>query len=171
MEGKTLTAFFSRAGENYFGGKLIRIDVGNTEKAVDFIKDAVDTDVFKIEMVNTYSDDYKKCVEQSRDDLKANARPQMLNNLESVEEYDNIILAFPNYCGTMPMVVFTFLEKYDFSGKNILPLCTNEGSGMGRSIADIMSICPSANIKNGLSVSGSNVQGSKHQIEQWLINS
>ena len=79
-----------------------------------------------------------------------------------------MILAYPNYWGTMPMAVFTFLENFDLSGKTILPLCTNEGSGMGGSERDIKNICKGAKLMKGLSITGSSVESSRPQIERWL---
>ena len=87
---------------------------------------------------------------------------------ESIDASDTIILAYPNYWGTMPMAVFTFLEQYDFTGKTILPLCTNEGSGMGGSERDIRRTCPGADVKSGLSITGSQASGSKGQVQRWL---
>ena len=87
---------------------------------------------------------------------------------DSIEEYDTVILGYPNYWGTMPMAVFTFLEGFDFNGKTILPLCTNEGSGMGGSERDIRNTCKGAEVKPGLSISGSSVGSSDAQIEKWL---
>jgi flavodoxin len=58
-------------------------------------------------------------------------RPHLASEIDSIDEYDTIILMYPNYWGTCPMAVFTFLEKYDFTGKTILPLCTHEGSNVG----------------------------------------
>jgi flavodoxin len=80
---------------------------------------------------------------------------------ESIEEYGTIVLAYPNYWGTMPMAVFTFLEAFDFTGKTILPLCTNEGSGMGSSERDIKKYAPGADLKRGLSITGSEAANSK----------
>ncbi len=79
-----------------------------------------------------------------------------------------IYLGFPNYWGTLPMAVFTFLEHYDFSSKTIIPFCTHEGSGMGSSISDIKQLCPTANVKSGLAVHGGSVQQSKKDIEKWI---
>ena len=87
---------------------------------------------------------------------------------ESIDEYDTMVLAYPNYWGTMPMAVFTFLEHFDFSGKTILPLCTNEGSGMGSSERDIRRTCPSAEVKKGLAITGSAAADSKSSVERWL---
>ena len=82
--------------------------------------------------------------------------------------YDTIILAYPNYWGTMPMAVFTFLESFDFSCKTILPLCTNEGSGMGGSERNIKKTCPGAAVKSGLAVTGSEAANAAGRVKKWL---
>ena len=130
---KTLIAFFSRADENYFGGAMRYVKVGNTEIVVGLMKDMIEADTFKIEMKNPYSPVYMTCIEEAKKDFRAKARPELVTMPASIDEYDTVVLAYPNYWGTMPMAVFTFLEAFDFSGKTILPLCTNEGSGMGGS--------------------------------------
>ena len=144
------------------------IEVGNTEVVVGKIRELIDADVFKIEMVKPYSKAYMTCIEEAKADLRVKARPELVSVPESIDAFDTIILAYPNYWGTMPMAVFTFLEKFDFSGKTILPLCTNEGSGMGGSERDIAKTCPGAKVAKGLPVTGSSVAGSKPQIEKWL---
>ena len=165
---KILTAFFSRADENYFGGSMRYVKVGNTEIVCGIIKDLINTDSFKIEMKEPYSPAYKTCIEEARKDLKEKARPQLVSIPESIDGYDTIVLAYPNYWGTMPMAVFTFLEAFDFSKKTILPLCTNEGSGMGGSERDIRQTCPGADVKKGLSVTGSQAANSKDSVQKWL---
>ena len=165
---KTLIAFFSRADENYFGGAMRYVKVGNTEIVSGIIKDLIDADTFKIEMAEPYSPVYMTCIDQAKQDLRQKARPELKAYPESIDEYDTIILGYPNYWGTMPMAVFTFLEKFDFSGKTILPLCTNEGSGMGGSERDIRKTCPGAAVKKGLPITGSAAANSKGSVERWL---
>ena len=165
---KTLIAFFSRADENYFGGAMRYVKVGNTEIVANIIKDLVPADSFKIEMKNPYSPVYMTCIEEAKKDLRAKARPELVSVPESIDEYDTVILAYPNYWGTMPMAVYTFLESFDFSGKTILPLCTNEGSGMGSSEREIKKTCPGATVKKGLPITGSAAAGSKSSVERWL---
>ena len=165
---KILIAFFSRADENYFGGTMRYVEVGNTEIVVNCMKEMTDADTFKIEMKEPYSAAYMTCIEEAKRDLKANARPELANYLESIDEYDTVILAYPNYWGTMPMAVCTFLEKYDFSKKTILPLCTNEGSGMGNSENNIKKLAPRAALKRGLSVTGSNAANAGGAVKKWL---
>ena len=165
---KTLIAFFSRADENYFGGAMRYVKVGNTEIVVNKMKEMIDADTFKIEMKNPYSPVYMTCIEEAKKDLRAKARPELVSMPASIDEYDTVILAYPHYWGTMPMAVYTFLENFDFSGKTILPLCTNEGSGMGSSEREIRKTCPGADVKRGLPVTGSTAANSKSSVERWL---
>ena len=165
---KTLIAFFSRADENYFGGAMRYVKVGNTEIVCGIIREMIEADSFKIEMKNPYSPVYMTCIDEAKRDLRAKARPELVTMPESIDEYDTVVLAYPNYWGTMPMAVFTFLEAYDFSGKTILPLCTNEGSGLGGSERDIKRICPTANVKSGLSITGSQAANSRNAVHRWL---
>ncbi len=165
---KTLIAFFSRADENYFGGAMCYVKVGNTEIVVNGMKELIDADTFKLEMKNPYSPVYMTCIEEAKKDLRAKARPELVSMPESIDAYDTVVLAYPNYWGTMPMAVFTFLESFDFTGKTILPLCTNEGSGMGGSERDIKKTCPGATVKAGLSVTGSQAADSKASVQKWL---
>ena len=165
---KTLIAFFSRADENYFGGAMRYVKVGNTEIVANIMKDLTGADTFKIEMKDPYSPVYMTCIDEAKEDLRTGARPELVSMPESIDEYDTMVLAYPNYWGTMPMAVFTFLEHFDFSGRTILPLCTNEGSGMGSSERDIRRTCPGAEVKKGLAITGSAAANSKSSVERWL---
>ncbi len=165
---KTLIAYFSRADENYFGGAMRYVKVGNTEIVCGILQKLIDADVFKIEMKEPYSPVYMTCIDEAKRDLRAKARPELVSLPDSIDGYDTVVLAYPNYWGTMPMAVFTFLEHFDFSGKTILPLCTNEGSGMGGSERDIKRTCPGALVKPGLSITGSAAAASEGSLRRWL---
>ena len=127
-----LIAFYSRAGENYFGGAHRRVSTGNTERAAKMLADITGGALYKIEQARPYSDDYDTCTAEAKADLRANARPEVLDMPEDLDAYDKIYLGYPNYWGTMPMAVYTFLESYDLAGKTIHPFCTHEGSGLSR---------------------------------------
>ena len=165
---KTLIAFFSRADENYFGGAMRYVKVGNTEIVVGLMKELIEADSFKIEMKDPYSPVYMTCIDQAKKDKAAGARPELVSMPESIDEYDTIVLAYPNYWGTMPMAVFTFLEAFDFTGKTILPLCTNEGSGLGSSERDIKKYAKGAVLKKGLSITGSQAANSRGSVQRWF---
>lgn len=165
---KSLIAFFSRAGENYVGGAIRRLEVGNTKIAADMLQEITGADLFEIRPAHPYSQDHMECINEAKTDLENNARPKLQEYPESIEGYDTIYLAYPNYWGTMPMAVWTFLEHFDFSGKTIRPLCTNEGSGMGNSEADLRKLCPKAEIRKGLPLIGGKVKDAKKEIERWV---
>ena len=165
---KNLIAFFSRADENYFGGSMRYVKVGNTEIVCGILKELIDADVFRIEMKTPYSPVYMTCIEEAKKDLRAKARPELTCLPESIDGYDTVVLAYPNYWGTMPMAVYTFLEAFDFTGKTILPLCTNEGSGMGASEREIRKVCPGAAVRPGLPITGSSAADSAQSVKRWL---
>ena len=165
---KALIAYFSRADENYFGGAMRYVKVGNTEIVVNLMKDLIDADTFKIEMKSPYSPVYMTCIEEAKKDLRSKARPGLVSYLNGIDGYDAVILAYPNYWGTIPMAVATFLERYDFTGKTILPLCTNEGSGMGGSERTIKQCAPGAEVKKGLPITGSRAADSTADVKRWL---
>lgn len=167
---KCLIAYFSRAGENYVDGEIKNLKVGNTEIVANLIKEIlnVKNDMFKIEPVKKYSDNYSECIEMAKEDLKKNVRPELDGCIESIDDYDVIYLGYPNYWGTMPMAVFAFLEKFDFTGKIIKPFCTHEGSGMGNSKKDIEKICPTANVLEGLAIKGTDAMKSKEYLKNWI---
>ena len=87
-----LVAFYSRAGENYFGGQYRKIEVGNTEKAAKMIAEATGAELFKIEQKVPYSDDYKECVAEAAKDFKENARPELAVMPENLNDYDEIYI-------------------------------------------------------------------------------
>lgn len=158
MNKTILIAYFSRPGNNYVHGSIVNLPVGNTEIAAKKIQEMTDGELFKINQVNRYSEDYNTCTAEAKQELRANARPELTDNLDSIDGFETIILGYPNWWGTMPMPVWTFLESHDFKGKTILPLCTHEGSGMGSSERDIKKLCPDAKVVKGLAIQGSLLQ-------------
>ena len=160
-----LIAFYSRAGENYFGGAYRRISVGNTEKVAEMLADLTGGELYKIEQAEPYSDDYKTCGAQAREDWQKNARPAVLDLPDDLDAYDEIYLGYPNYCSTMPMAVYTFLEHYDFTGKAIHPFCTHEGSGLSDTENDIRKAAHGAAVTKGPAI---HVDEAKRALAQWV---
>jgi flavodoxin len=143
---KKLVAYFSRKGNNYVEGSIVNLPIGNTEVIAKKIQKIVESDLFQIETVKSYPEDYIETTNVAKDELKKNLRPELKKIINELDSYNIIFLGFPNWWGKMPMGIFTFLESYDFSGKNIIPFCTHEGSGMGSSESDIKNLCPKAKV-------------------------
>ena len=171
---KTLVAYFSHAGMNYVSGKIVELKRGNAELLAEFAaqacseKDGQPARLFRIEAADPYpTDDYRACVARSREELADGARPALAADVD-IAPYDRIVLIYPNWCGTMPMPVYTFLEGHDFAGKEIWPLCTHEGSGLSRTEGDIAAACPGATVARGLAVKGSEAAHSEDVVRHWL---
>ena len=152
---KTLIAFYSRSGENWVDGGVRFLKRGNNEVIVDEIKALLpEADVFRIDTVKKYSEDYMVCIEEAKQELRVKARPELTDTVKDMDQYDTIILGYPNWWGVPPMAVFTFLESYNFAGKKIVPFCSHEGSGLGGSIRQIKMAVPDANLTAGVAIHG-----------------
>lgn len=165
---KSLVAYFSRRGNNYRNGEIVDLKTGNTEVVAHKIQKLTGADIFYIETIKTYPVDYHETTRVAQEEQNTNARPAIKGKVGNMGDYDVIYLGYPNWWGTMPMAVFTFLDSYDFSGKTIIPFCTHEGSAMGRSEKDIKELCPKADIKEGLAIRGGNADNSDKIIENWI---
>lgn len=163
-----LVVFYSRADENYFGGRYHTVKVGNTEKVAHMIAKATGAELFKLEQKVPYSPSYQDCTEQAMADKQANARPELEKLPESLDDYHEIYLGYPNYWGDMPMAVYTFLEVFDWTGKTIHPFCTHEGSGLSGTEGKIARTCKGACVGEGLAICGSDVDRSAEQVRAWL---
>jgi flavodoxin len=141
---------------------------GNSEIAAKMIQEQTAGSLFQIATMDTYPKDHKALVDLAEKELKENARPALKGQVDAMESYDIVFLVYPNWWWTIPMALFTFLEQYDFTGKIIMPLCTHEGSAMGRSESDIEKLCPKATVIKGLAVRGSQVKNAKDNITHWL---
>lgn len=164
----SIVIYFSRSGENYFGGVLKKIEKGNTEVIAEYIQEIDGADLFKVEATNDYPEDYMECIDVAKKELEKDARPEIKETLDSIDAYDTIYIGFPNWWGTLPMVMFTQLEALDFSGKIVKPFVTHEGSGFGSSLRDLDKLCAGAEIKKGLSIPGANVSGAKDMVSAWI---
>jgi flavodoxin len=141
---------------------------GNTRITANQIHDEIGGDIFEIISVTPYPKDYNECVNQAKKELGEQYRPKLKTKLENLKPYSIVFIGYPNWWGTIPMPVATFLSEYDFSGKTIAPFCTNEGSQLGRSVDDIKKLCPKATVAKGLAIRGSLVKNVRSDVAKWL---
>ncbi|XVV10174.1 flavodoxin [Actinoplanes sp. CA-131856] len=165
---KVLLAYFSRAGENYFNGGRRRLTVGNTEVVAGYISRAIGCDVHRIEAADPYPEDYDPTVRRNVEEQNANARPGIANPLDSIEEYDTILLGSPIWNVRAPMIMTTFVEGLDFNGKTVHPLTTYAMSGLGTTERDYAASCRGAKMGEGIAVRGEEVADAQPAVEDWL---
>ncbi|MBQ7690777.1 MAG: NAD(P)H-dependent oxidoreductase [Muribaculaceae bacterium] len=164
---KIITVYFSRRGMNYVNGSIVNLKRGNTELCAEYIQRAVGGDIFEIVADREYSADYMTCTEEAQDELRRKEQVPVKEYLDSLEDYDVIFLGYPNWWGTYPMAVDTFLKHYNLAGKEIHPFCTNEGSGMGGSRRWITAAQPGAIVSQGLAIHGAEAPHSESRVAAW----
>ncbi|HSK48473.1 MAG TPA: flavodoxin [Coriobacteriia bacterium] len=163
-----LIVFYSRKGQHFVSGDIVDLPIGNTEVAAKMIEATTGGDLLHLETVKEYPATYDKTTKVARKELRRNARPRIKDQQVSIDGYDTVFLGYPNWWGTAPMAVFTFLESHDFTGKTIIPFCTQEGSGLGHSEDEIRMACPGAEVLGGLAIRGGSVQGAEMTIRRWI---
>ncbi|MDE7202557.1 MAG: flavodoxin, partial [Lachnospiraceae bacterium] len=140
----------------------------NAQLLAEMAQGVTGGDLFFIETVEKYPAAYRGTTDQAKEEQNDDVRPELVSHVEDMESYDTIILIYPNWWGTLPQAVFTFLEEYDFSGKTIWPLCTHEGSRLGKSESDIAELVPDAQLVKGLAIKGDSVGSAQTDVEAWL---
>ena len=166
---KTLVVFFSHPGENYGVGN---ISEGNTHIIAKMIAEATGGSLFEIIPEKEYPhDSYDEVVEIAKQEKAQKARPAIKGDVK-VEDYDVIFIGYPNWWGDMPMPVYTFLEKHDWTGKVVVPFCTHEGSGLSSTEEHVAETCNGATVAKGLAVRGETAQNNREQarksVNSWI---
>ena len=165
---RILLAYYSRAGENYYYGGRWTLEVGNTEVLAGMISQLIACDVYRIEAADPYSDDYDATVDRNVREQNDDARPGIANPRTSINDYDTVLVGSPIWNNRAPMIMSTFVESLDFSGKTLYPFVTYAVSGLGSTERDYAASAPPATIGEGLAVRGEEVQLAQAQAEEWL---
>ena len=152
--GKILIAYFSWGG--------------NTRGIAREIQDQTGADLFEITPLDPYSTDYNTVLMEAQEDQHKQARPELSVHVQNMDEYDIILLGYPNWWASIPMPIASFLEEYDFSGKTIIPFCSHGGGRFGQSLTAIAKLAPDAALGEGLSVHYSGGSALPGDVTAWL---
>lgn len=137
---------------------------GTTEEAAKQIQQVTGGDLFELQPVQAYPDSYQAAVDAARRERDSQARPALRSQVEPMAEYDIILVGYPIWWHTTPMVINTFLESYDLSGKIILPFCTSGGSDIEESIDAVRASSGNGTVGTGLTANGVTTE----EIQAWL---
>lgn len=164
---KALIIYFSRSGMNYWHGDTKNLAVGNTARMATVIQEATGADIWEIQPVHSYPFDYRQTTAEAQKEQEADARPEFKLPMPDLSQYDLIFFGHPIWWSEMPMVVRTFLDKVNLSGKKIAHFCTHEGSGFGDSESDLKARQPRAVYLPSLAIAGTQVDNSTKTIQDW----
>ena len=162
---KSIVIFFSRADENYAVGY---IEKGNTEVIAEYIQELTNAVLFKVERKTPYAKDYQTCIKEAKEEIDNDERPEIINTLDNIDEYEVIYVGGPIYWGYLPQPMVTVLESLNWEGKIVRPFTTHEGSGLASVPSELKSICNGATITEGLAIQGSTVYNAKNKVENWI---
>ncbi|MGX9755429.1 flavodoxin [Clostridioides difficile] len=177
--GKTLVVYFSmpettdpKNMTEEEANSTVVIDgevIGNTQYVANVIQNSTEADIFRIESKIQYPTEHDALVEVAKKEQSDNARPELKNHIDDISQYNTIFIGYPTWWSDIPMILYSFLDEYDFSGKTIIPFNTHGGSGFADTINTISEIEPKAVVlKDGFTVSRNDVEEAKNDIVSWL---
>ena len=153
-DSKELVVYFSRSG--------------NTQRVANEIAAQTGADIFEIIPQTPYPDDYNEVVDLAQQEQRDNARPAISGTIENIGEYDVVYIGYPNWWSDMPMILYTFFDSYDLSGKTIAPFCTSGGSGLSDTVSAIQAMEPDADVTDGLHIRDNATEDSAGAVADWL---
>lgn len=179
---RILVAYLSRAGENYNVGVTREgsasaayagyIEKGNTAMMAAVIAEATGGDLFEIRTVTPYPEDYASMLRVAQEEIDSNARPELAETVENMDDYDVIFIGYPIWHGKLPQAIYTFIESYDLSRKTVIPFNTHEGSGQSGTQRVMENALPDSTVLQGLAVQGKvaqeNQERTRELVDTWL---
>ncbi|MBD5356813.1 MAG: hypothetical protein HDR88_07395 [Bacteroides sp.] len=151
----------------YFNGKKVLVAYfswgGTTKKMAEAIREVTNGELFEIEPVTPYPTEYTPCTEVALEERDSDARPEIKDQVIKWEEYDIVFIGCPVWWHTAPMIISTFAESYDFSGKTVVPFCTYAATYRDETLQKIVDLTPTADHLEGLGTTGST-----SDVESWI---
>ena len=145
---------------------------GNTKAVAEEVAAQTGSELHEIVPEEPYTEED---LNYNNDNCRANiemndteSRPAISNTIENFSEYDTIYIGYPIWWGSLPRIMNTFLDTYDFSGKTIVPFCTSGSSSISQSVSVIREAEPEAQIKKGLQISSAGADDSSYEVRKWL---
>ena len=153
-KGRSLVVYFSWSG--------------NTKRVAQSIQQQTGSDIFEIVPKTPYSTDYNTLVDDAKLEQQKNARPEISTGIDNIADYDTIYVGFPNWWGDMPMILYTFFDTYDLSGKTVALFCTSGGSGLSNTVNEVKALEPNAEVVQGLHIGSGASANPDSAVRSWL---
>jgi flavodoxin len=164
---KTLIAYYSKKGDNWYDSSRVTLKKGNTQVVAEKLAKLLNADLFEIKMKEPYEEDYDRCCDEALRDQKENKRPELMEDID-ITEYDTILIGYPIYWSSCPMVILSFVRSKNFTKRNVHLFSTHEGSGMGDSRYVIEKENETIQVKSCLPVIGTLCSKSDEELHSWV---
>lgn len=143
--------------------------LGNTQYVALLISEYTNGDLFRIEPVTPYTTNHDDLTDQALEEQESDARPEIKDPLESIDDYDVIFVGYPIWWGDMPQILYAFLESYDFTDKTVIPFSTHGGSGLAGTVDTISEKLDGASVlENAFTLSRNSMESAPQEVESWL---
>jgi flavodoxin len=174
--GKILIAYFTQpentSGTDAVSGASVQISggqkIGNIEFVAKMIQEKTGGEFFEIKTQNQYPKTHNALLDYTQKELGDRQKPRLSTHISNMNEYDIIFIGYPIWWYTLPMVIYSFLDEYDLSGKTVIPFCVHGGSGFADTIRRITEQEPRAKMLEGFTVSRNTVARSERDVTAWL---
>lgn len=174
-----LTVYFSRYGNTEYPDDVdattsasIVIDgnerYGTTEYVANLIQKSVGGDIHRIETVTSYTTDFDELRDVNHEEMEQNLMPELKESNLDISHYDTVFIGYPVWATSVPQAVLSFLQEYDLSGKTVIPFCTHDGYGAGRSYQVIAEASHAADSLEGIAIEAKDVPEAQDTIVDWL---
>lgn len=163
-ENSEVDAVSSASVTKYNGNNL-----GMVQAVAAMIQEETDGDLFSLKTSTVYPENIGSVIEVAKEEQNQDARPELTTHIENLDEYDVIFIGFPTWWYDLPQIMYSFFDKYDFSGKTIIPFNVHNGSRFSGTIDTIKELEEGATVlENGFTVSINDVSKAKEDVDSWL---
>ena len=165
---RTIVAYYSLRGETIAPGYRIEVlEKGHTARVAEIVSEAIGADLYEIRTRKEYAKDHMRMIHEAKGEIENNVRPELDGDLPDLSAYDLVFIGYPNWWNTLPTPVSSFLGRYDWAGRAVVPFCTSMESGFGRSLDALSDQAKGASIRRGLHVRSADIGSSKGIICDW----
>lgn len=175
VSGNILVAYFSWADNAVLDEDVDAVSSpsvippGNVQQLAEWVQEETGGDLFSIRVTEPYSSDWDECLERANQERGDNARPELVDNVENLEQYDMVFLGYPNWWYGVPMALLSFLEQNDLSGKQVYLFCSHGTGGLARSVEIITEAAPDAEISDNIfDCYEEDASSSQEDIRSWI---
>lgn len=145
------------------------IPPGNVEQLAGWVQEETGGDLFSIQVTDPYPSDWDECLTRSNQERGDNARPELVENVENLSQYDIVFLGYPNWWYGVPMALLSFLEQNDLSGKQVYLFCSHGTGGLARSVEIITEAAAGADISDNIfDCYEEEASSSQADIQAWV---